>query len=343
MTKTSDTARTRVTQRDIAKAVGVSHVAVSHALHRPHATRTRISPQTRREILRAARELGYQPRGVTTHTIAFVVDKTALLWGEMSELLVCVDDVLRAQGFRMAVVTLDDSDVAAGQKMLGTKNVDGAILTEWYGGKIRRLISADVPWVLAADEDGELGEGVDQVAIDTVRTAAQLTEYLCAHGHRRICLLTGDAGVGLCERMRRGFYQGLQAAGVPPDNATLIMAGDPQRTREEIRHKLLGALKKKRAPTAVLASNTGAALVTLNQLQRVGYQVPEDMSLASCTGSSRLSALQPAITATSAYGRQVAEKVVHRLIERVKEPGLPLERVFIPGEIIERESVARIK
>jgi LacI family transcriptional regulator len=314
---------------------------VTLALHRTH--RTRISPQTRREILRAAREMGYEPRGVTTHTIAFVVDASDVWWGLTTNLLVYAERAMREHGFRMAVVMIGEEDLAAGKTLVTPKTADGAIFTEWHGGKIRRLISPEVPWVLAADEDGDLGEDVEQVAMDTVKTATRLTRYLCERGHERICLLTGSLRSGFHERLQRGVYQGLAEAGLPLDNLVTISATGVENERAEIQRKLIGARKRKTAPTAVVTGNMGSALVVVNQLQRAGCRLPEDMSLVTVVDRPHLTALQPAVTATTAASHSDAVVAVERLIQHIKEPGLAPQRVLIPGEIIERESVARIK
>ena len=57
----------RVSLRDIARAVGVSHVTVSLAL-RGHA---RISPQRRREICAAAERMGYRPDPMLSSLAAY--------------------------------------------------------------------------------------------------------------------------------------------------------------------------------------------------------------------------------------------------------------------------------
>ena len=179
--------------------------------------------------------------------------------------------------------------------------------------------------------------------MDTVKTAAKLTRYLCDRGHERICLITGEVRIGFHERLQRGLYQGLSEMGLPLDNATVIATESRKQERDEIGRKLLGDRKKRNAPTAVLTSNLGGAMVVLNQLQRAGYSVPEDMSIVCCTDNPRLEALQPSITATTATGRETAEKAVMRLIQRIKHPETAPGRVLIPGEIIERESVMPIQ
>jgi LacI family transcriptional regulator len=328
----------RVTQREIAEKTGVSQVTVSHVLHRPH--RARISAERRREVLRVARELGYTPRNLTTHTIGLVVDAQTLWIDVTINLLIHADQILRRHGYRMMVVTLEPHDLAAGKELLDQKMVDGAIFPEWHGGAIRRLISPQVPWVLTADEELE-DDSVDQVAVDAAQTAAYLTRYLHERGHRRIGLITGEIGIGYHERLERGFFQAMDEAGLPRACASLIRSVG-QRGYETIEEELLALMSSPQPPTALLVGSPGGAMVALNRLQSAGYRVPEDISLLSCVDGMRLEVLRPAITAGNAVGREATRQAIERLIARIKAPATPPQRTRVPVEIVERTSVATI-
>jgi LacI family transcriptional regulator len=330
----------QVTHQQIADKLGISRSVVTLALHRTHGAR--VSTQTRNDVLQAAQELGYRPRNLTTHTIAFLVDAKDLWWGQTTSLLVHAESTLRRHGFRMSIVMVQEDDLAAGKALVTPKDADGAIFTEWHHGNVRNLVAPEVPWVLIADEVDSLGEDVDQVAMDTVRTTARLTEYLCAHGHKRICLLTGNLRVGFHERMQRGVYRGLGQAGLPPDNAVIIANDETASESLDIERLLIHPINRKTAPTAVIAGGPSGAVIVVNQLQRAGLRVPEEISVVSVVDRPLLAALQPAITSTTAAGHSDATAAARRLVERIKNPGMAAQRTLIPGEIIERDSVAGV-
>jgi LacI family transcriptional regulator len=315
--------------------VGVSHVAVSHVLHRPH--QARISPQTKREILRVARKMGYEPRSATTHTISLVVEAKGLWSDVTTNILTAADEILRQHDYRMTVSTLGPDNIQSARELFNQKTVDGVIFTEWYEEKSKALSALKVPWLLLADTPN-LNSSVDQIALDTVQVAREMTEYLLHRGHRRICIVTGAAGIGMHERLRLGTLQALNAAGLPASNAMTIH----DQESVELEHLLLTQLKKKKAPTAVIVGSPGSALVTANRLQRNGFRIPEDISLISLVDSPRLRALRPCITATDALGYQAVEIAIERLIARIKEPEIKPQCSFVSGEIIERDSVGVI-
>lgn len=329
--------RRRVTQRDIAEAVGVSHVAVSHVLHNPSGTRTKIGADTKAEILRVAQQMGYQPRAVTTHNIAIVVEPQSLWHDLTTNILMAADERLRQLGYRMSVSTLGLDNLQEAEKLFTPKAVDGVIFTEWCSLRASYFSSLQVPWILLADVD-HLDGIVDQVALDTEQTAYEVTGFLIAKGHGRICILTGRAGIGYHDRFERGVQQAFKKAKLP-GAGLIVVHDDEERGGMDMEEILLPLMRSKKPPTALIASSPGGALVALNRLQRNGYRVPQDVSLVSLIDSPRLLTLRPYITATTAIGAKTVQRAVERLIEKVNYPDSPPQRVLVSGEIIERESV----
>ena len=325
----------RVTQRDIAEVLGVSQVAVSHVLHQPH--RARISEATKCDILRVAREMGYQSRGQTTHTIGIMAEPQNLSWESTSNVISFADEILRERGFRITISTLEMENFAQAPQLFDPKKVDGVIFTDWQPGFARHLKKMSVPWVLIADANEDEKE-VDQIGMDTVLTARRLTEYLMARGHRRFCIMTGDEGIGIHERTKRGVFKALEDKGLTRDHAAIIH----RKEDKEFEPEILALLRGKNPPTAVIASHPGGALVMLNRLQMNGFRVPQDVSIVSLIDGARLLLFKPTITATTALGCEHIRQAIERLMTKIGQPETIPHRVLLPGEIIERDSVRSI-
>lgn len=335
MAKFSQNSQKRVTQQDIADAVGVSHVTVSHVLHRSQ--RSRVSSEMQQQILRVAQEMGYQPRGLTTHTIGLVVEPQSIWWEPTASVISFADEILREHGFRATVTTLGVENFAQASKLFDQKKVDGVIFTEWQTGAAKYLKSLTVPWVLIADAD-EDAEQVDQVGMDTVETARRAAAHLIARGHRSFCVLTGLQGIGNHERMKQGIFDALEASGLPRDCAAIIHHDDER----ELEPELLALMRGENPPTAIIVSNPGGAIVVLNRFQQNGYRVPQDISIISLVDGPRLQSLKPKISATTALGREHIQQAINRLIIKITQPETIPHRVLLPGEIIERNSVCSI-
>ena len=331
-----------VTHQAIAEKLGISRAAVTLALHRTH--RARINPETRKEILRVARQMGYEPRNITTHTIALVVHSDGLWSDATTSVLMAANELLRAGGYRMSITTLDADSIGEAKNLFHQKAVDGVIFTEWYGKASHCLLSLPVPWVLLADAD-DVDEGVDQIAADTVETARRLTEYLISKGHERIFIAAGCSDIGFHQRFERGVRDAFENARLPASDAVtdavaIDKTAGPPRDVEDL---LLPLLKGRRPVTAVIAVSPGGALAILNRLQYRGFRVPQDVSIVSLLDSPRLRAFRPAMTTTTMLSPQTVELAARRLIQKITEPETIPARILVPGEVVERDSVVSVE
>lgn len=313
--------------------MGVSNVTVSHVLHKPH--NARISLEKQREIIRVAQQMGYQPRGVTTHAIGFVIESGGLHLDATENEIVFAHEILKEHGYRMIFAMMDPERPESLREVLNQKTVDGVLFNCWCNGKVKNLLPDEVPWVLLSEDD-DVGAAVDQVSSDTVQVAMNTTRHLIECGHRQICLVAGLAGIGYHERLKRGMTEAMKSAGLPADQASVIEVS----RNDEIGASLVKLMKGTNPPTAIMAASAGKAAVVLNRLLYAGYCVPGDVSLVSFGDSHRQTPLSPAISANTVFDRDVIAHSIERLIQKIKSPGTPPERVLLTGQYIERESVA---
>lgn len=324
----------RVTQQEIARLAGVSQVAVSHTLHRP--LRARISEEKQAEIRRIARELGYVPRSMTTHTIALALPVGSLSLEITSSIIHISNEVLRTRGYRLSLLAYDEQQPEPEEYLLDQKRADGVLLTDILP-EGQRLLAPELPRVLMSDaEDALVPKGMDQVALDTKASMGNIIAYLASLGHERIGLVAAVTRDSFDNHLRDGFKAALKREGLAFRTGNVIEVGRDGRTAEP----LLRCMAQKNAPTAIVSGSAAKAVLVMNALQWRGYQVPDQVSVVSLTDSDRLPLLCPAVTATTAAGLDVITQAVERLLRRIEEPSLPAERILIPGTLVVRESVS---
>lgn len=330
-----------ITHQQIAEKLGVSRTLVTGALHGTR--RSGISLQTQQEIERIAREMGYQPRNVTTHNIGYVLPVEKMTLEVEAAFLLHIEEALRENGYRLTLAGFNPNEPPSLSETLNPKTVDGVIFSRWHGGAIRNIVSSKIPWILTSDEDG-VEEDVDLVAVDMAQTLRNVTNYLLSLGHERICLIVGYSDIKYHRMVQSGVREVLSAAGLPETNLrTIEVIGGEQielGCNRPLAESLLAAMQQPDAPTAVIAANPGQALPALYALRTAGYRVPADVSLISVADIHQFKALRPVLTTTTAFDRHVTAQVVQRMIEKIKNPDAPPQRVLLPGEIVERESVA---
>jgi LacI family repressor for deo operon, udp, cdd, tsx, nupC, and nupG len=326
-----------ITHQEIADRAGVSRALVTRALHRTHGAR--VSAQTRREILKVARQLGYQPRNFTTHNIGYVGRLEALPLAGESRFLLFVDRALRRAGFHMVLTSLDDDRDSPTQigEVLNSKTVDGVIFTRWFGGHIHNLVPPQIPWLVLTDEDA-VPRHVDKVTMDSAQIAEAVTEHLIRLGHQRIGIVTSPSIGSVTTHLHIGVRNALAKAGIPQMVPCIEVVSD-----REIAQPLRELLRSAQAPTAFLTFGAEKAVTVLNLLHHFGYRVPQDFSLVSLIDSHMLEPLKPAISATTALDSATAERVVLRLLEKIENPRSEPQHILVPGELVLRQSIGPVK
>lgn len=326
--------RGKITQQEIAEKAGVSRALVTHALN---GTRhSRISEETRRTIQRVARELNYRPRSLTTHNIGYLLPiDNAYLEAEHTFSLQ-VERAARLAGYRLITFGVqDESELDSLPETFNAKTVDGVIAPRWYDGKIRHALPPEVPLLVVADDD-HIAPEVDVVSTDARATIRAMTQYLLDYGHERIgVVLSASDEVKQHRDIVQGGLDALRDNRLSDDHL-VFTRGVVEGVVASMKEVLAGP----EVPTAwIAASSTYATAVFLGLYAR-GYQIPQNVSMMSFFDSPSFQAFPVPLTATTAFGVEVAEKAMERLVAKIeREAGAPLHQ-SIAARIIERASVA---
>lgn len=323
----------KVTQQEIADALGVSRQLVSHALHGTRSSR--ISAETRHEIRQQARLMGYVPPNRTTHTIGYVAPLDLQMLAGESRFMVFMGQALRKAGYRLMLQDMSGSDAESLRDVLSAKSVDGVIFSSWMNGDVKNLLAPEIPWLVVADDNGIPPE-VDVVTLDTLQSTEILAGHLLSAGHKRLCLISGAGGSGFHERAKAGVRTALAQAELPESNLTVIEVA----FNTQIGSPLLKAMQGPNPPTAVIGIGVERVIAAMNHLSRAGYLMPEDVSIVSLLDHWLLEPLVPAITTTTAAGPEAAETVVQRLLEKIESPDSAPRQILVPAQLVERASVA---
>lgn len=329
-----------VTIKDVAKAVGVAHSTVSRALNGD----PRISQETRERVLRAARELNYQPnlsaRGLVRRkvlSIGLVVpDVSEPFYGRIVE---GVDRVTYAAGFNL-VLYLTHADrrrEIAALEQIRQGRVDGLILMirKAKSQAVIELKQQGVPLVLLLQEIR--GSGIDSVRVDNVEGAVLAVQHLLAGGHRRIAFIAGPSLAPDSQERHKGYKLALERAGIAYD-ARLVVRGDFSfASGARAAEKLLNLPAEER-PTAIFAANDHMAMGAIKHLSERGVHVPQDVAVVGFDDIAPAAYFRPALTTVrqpvEESARQAAELLIGRLQGSVRET----REILLKTELVVRES-----
>ena len=185
------------TMADVARRAGVTKSTVSHVINRTRA----VSQETVAAIEQAMDELGYVPNilarslaRATTDTVGLAISSLSNIY--FSDIIQAVEKACTRRG--LMVFLADTADNPAQELKLvrafHQRRVDGIILAPCADperGAIRYLRENDIPCVLL---DRLVSPDFDQIGVENTNAVKQLVDHLAGHGHRRIGMLSNQAG-----------------------------------------------------------------------------------------------------------------------------------------------------
>lgn len=326
------------TIRDVARLAGVSISTVSLTLNDP----VRVSPETARRVLAAARETGYSADPVAqslksgrTRLIGMVVLDIGNPF--FSELLRGVERYAVERDYMVIVSDTagDPERERAILEHLSAQRVAGVLLSSCgiYPEGVEHIRRLKMPCVLI-DHMIE-GIGSDFVGTDNLLASAMLTEHLIRLGHQRIALLGGIAGLYTSELRRQGFVDTLRGAGLEADPSLIVDGGYQGRTAYEQTMRLLTRPDR---PTAILAAANVMALGALKAINDLNIRCPEEVSLAGIDDVPWSAVISPRITVAVQPIEELAEAAGRLVMERIagRRPAFepPFEHVVLPPALV---------
>lgn len=337
-----------VTIRDLARMANTSVATVSRVMNQ----KPGVAPDKRANILQLAKELGYQPN----RSARALASRRSHLFGFVGpdlrnplhvEFLGCAGEFCKQRGFQTMVVDSErnvEKEIENVDIMLQHR-AEGLIIfpvSDWHEHSsfdhFLRLKLRRFPFVLVGRVEGY---GFDCVYSEEFESAKRLVQHLIGLGHRRFGLLGHDP----LNRPARERYDGIRAA---MEEAALTPSGDadPGKALRTVHsnwpnwgHLLEDWLTDPEPPTALIAMNSGMALIVYRPLGDLGYTVPEDVSLVAFDDAFWCSHIRPALTVSEPRNRTVSELALDTLIRRIEDPAAPPMIRSVPQDLIFRESV----
>ena len=148
----------------------------------------------------------------------------------------------------------------------------------------------------------------DFVCLDNRAAGRMITEYLLRLGHRRIGFIGGREGVSTAVERFEGFAEALRDRGATLDPSLCIDAN----YRSELANRAaVEMLTRTDRPSAIVAANNLTTLGVMQAVSALGFDCPNDVSVAGIDNSPWNIALRPPLTSVAqpiqAIGRQAID------------------------------------
>jgi DNA-binding LacI/PurR family transcriptional regulator len=331
-----------VTLKEIAERVGKSVPTVSRALGEfPD-----ISPETRREVQRVAREMGYEPSATALNLKKKRAGKLALILPAttqvrfsdpfFSEFITSVIDEAAQRDFELLVATVEHgNEIDTYLRHIRRRSSDGFIVirTRRQDPRIDLLRQQGVPFVAFGRVEGNNDfHLVDEDGADGIR---QVVDYLVELGHQRIACIAEPLVFTKAYHRLQGFTSGLAAHGLTIDPALVIEANFHQAAGRWAAQRLLELPKP---PTAIVACNDLLALGAMSEAHARGLVIGRAVSIAGFDDIMLAEYIHPPLTTVHQPAVEFGARVAQTLMQVIHDEPVPVKQQILKPRLVVRQS-----
>ena len=308
----------KISQRDIAKTLGVNVSSVSRALKGQKG----VSEELRQKIARMAAENGYQAnvrasseRYNTTRLIGVVVPDVA--FNHNSQIIKRIESEAQKAGYLCIITDTDDrydNEVEIVDKLLDLQ-VAGVIVslsqeTTDYS-HLLRVKERNIPLVLF---DRAADVNVTSVVINDADSARQATHYLIDGGARRIAFLGGSNKLKQTADRKHGYLEALRERSIPI-RKELVRCHDASFNSGLT--DTLELLNLPEPPDAIIATFGPLATSSMVAIKSHNLRIPEDVSVIGYMSDWVSDVMNPSISYVKQNPKEIGTKAFRLLLDQI--------------------------
>lgn len=331
----------RISQRDIAKMLGINVSTVSRALRGLEG----VSPELRQQIESFAVENGYRPnpfavslRFDTTRTIGIVVPDVSFT--HYAHIVKRIEAEARNNGYMCIITDSDDKPETESYclELLENMHVEGIIICPTQNttdfSQLLRLKKANMPIVFfdrAPDID------ISSVIINDAASAFQATNSLIDDGARRIAFLGGSNLMKQTADRKHGYLQALRERGIPI-RTELVKCHNI--SFNSGLSDTLELLSLPEPPDAIIASHGLLAISALQAVTSQRLKIPEELAIIGYLSDWVSEMCHPRISFVRQNLREIGIKAFRLLIDQINGDD-SIQHVVVSARLELRDSTKK--
>ena len=314
-----------VTIRMIAQQCGCSTATVSKALNGA----PDVSAETAERIRKTAEEMGYMPNSAaralkTSRSHSFgVLFEDATNSGLTHEFFSRILNSFKRRSEELGYDICFISDRLGGREISYTEHAryrrcDGVLIasTDFADPGVQELMASGIPTVTV----DYIYDNCGSVQSDNLQGIRDLVTHVYELGHRKIAFIHGE-DTAVTKIRIAGFFRTCLELGLdtPEEYVVCGMYHDPA-TSGRLTQQLL---ELKDPPTCILYPDDISYIGGMNQIEKMGLSIPEDISTAGYDGINISQILRPRLTTlhqdAELMGIRAAEDLARAVVKKEEE------------------------
>lgn len=310
-----------VTLKHLAEQLNVSVSTVSKALHDSN----EISPETIERVKALAKFLNYKPNKMAlslknskTFTIGVIIPN--ILNHFFAKALYAIETEATKQGYN--IITCLSNELQSKEnnslQLLSNGSVDGFILSLAEETQIannldhiKAILQQHIPVVLFDRVSDDID--CDKVIIDDFGAAYEATKYLLTEGRKHIILLSNIEDLSVGKLRTNGYLEALNKTTNYKQKPIAITIKKTD-SIELVIHQLF-----KDYPTVdgIISIDNVSGVVALQKALKLGYNVPQDLSIIGFSDENVLQFTDPKLSTISQHTLDIGKASVELLLNRL--------------------------
>lgn len=328
---------------DIAKKTNYSAATVSRALNDGV-----ISDKAKEEILRAVKQMKYQPNNAA-RTLKSKNTKQVLLSiphldsAFYYDLIEALNSVISSNGYSLLLqhTHADEQEELSLLRNIQVNNVDALVMisiniTERHMTELSRI---NFPKVISSIGLDILKEGAaaeyDYVGVDTREGLFQATEHLVKQGHTNIGYvgLSPDSHTG--QERYSGYESAMQKWGLEIRHENVIFGGYTTAFGYTVGRRLV---QSTHMPAAIVTTCDHICFGLYRAFDEFGIRIPEDVALVGMDNIDISTVVKPKLSSVAIASAEIGRKAGELVIARLNGWDAPMQNIVFRPLLVVRES-----
>lgn len=331
----------KVRLSDIADKLNISTVTVSKAL----SNKEGVGDDLRKQIKDLAEEMGYRVKssfsndGKITGNIGIIIpnkyfsDQVSFYWHIFNH--ISKELLSRSYYTIMELLSAEDESNFVLPRLLQDKKVDGYIVLGEVNAKYIDMLNEKYPNFVLLDFYTH-NNNYDSVSNDNYYCSYHLTSYVISQGHKNIRFVGNFKATTSIRDRFMGFMKAMLENGLDVSVDSIINDRDENGSMIPIK------LPLDNMPTCFVCNNDGTAITVIEELQKSGYKVPEDISVTGFDNYIAQGVSPVSLTTVYVRPEDTAIMVSDLIIKKVTGEPYMRGRHLVSGSILINDSVKKL-